>query len=305
MNERKVWAAFLALAAMWGTSFLFIKIAVQTLSPLTMVGFRLLIGWIALLVILKAQRLSLPRDRSTWRHLLFMGAFNTALPFVLFTWAESGTNGVDSSVASVLNSTVPLFTIVLAAWVFHTEAITGGRVLGLLTGFLGVMLLFAPTLSRSQASSLLPYFAILVATFCYAISSIYARKFLQGIKPVILAFCQLLIADILVWIAAFLVDDFAAQSFTGTTIFALVWLGLMGSCFAYLFYFYVLQSWGATRATTVTYLLPMVGVTSGVIFLGEQLSVYLIAGAALILVGVWVVNWQPGQRKRAAQASRS
>jgi drug/metabolite transporter (DMT)-like permease len=296
MNERKVWGAFLALAVMWGTSFMFIKIAVQTLSPFTMVGFRLLIGWVALLIILKALRLSIPRDRNLWKHFLFMGAFNTALPFVLFTWAESGANGVDSSVASVLNSTVPLFTIVLAAFVFHTEAITGGRLLGLITGFLGVVLLFAPTLGQSEASSLLPYFAILIATFCYAVSAIYARRFLQGVKPVILAFCQLLIADALVWIAAFLVDDFASQSINGATLFSLVWLGLMGSCFAYLFYFYVLQEWGATRATTVTYLLPVVGVTSGVIFLGEQLTVYLVAGAALILVGVWVVNWRPGRR---------
>jgi drug/metabolite transporter (DMT)-like permease len=303
MNERKVWAAFIALAVMWGTSFLFIKIAVQTLSPLTMVGLRLLIGWVALLIILKAQRLSLPRDRTVWKHFLFMGIFNTALPFVLFTWAESGINGVDSSVASVLNSTVPLFTIVLAAFVFHTEAITGGRILGLVTGFLGVVLLFAPSFSSRESSSLLPYFAILVATFCYAVSSIYARKYLLGIKPVILAFCQLLIADILVWIAALLVDDLGAQSFDGATIFSLLWLGLMGSCFAYLFYFYVLQSWGATRATTVTYLLPVVGVTSGVIFLAEPLTGYLIAGAALILVGVWVVNWQPRRPKRAAKTS--
>jgi drug/metabolite transporter (DMT)-like permease len=302
-DERKVWLAFLALAVMWGTSFMFIKIAVQTLQPFTMVAFRLLIGWLGLLVILKWKRLSLPRDRTVWRHFAFMGAFNTAIPFVLFTWAESGANGIDSSTASVLNSTVPLFTIILAGFVFRTEAVTGGKILGLLLGFAGVVLLFAPELGRSEIAGLLPYFAVLAATMCYAFSAIYARRFLQGVRPVIVAFCQLLIADIIVWTAALLFEDFASQSMDGATVFALLWLGLMGSCFAYLSYFYVLQQWGATRATTVTYLLPVVGVISGVVFLDETVTLLLILGGALIIFGVWAVNWRPNRVKISKSVS--
>ncbi|MCO5190104.1 MAG: EamA family transporter [Anaerolineae bacterium] len=296
-HNNKVWIAFLALALMWGTSFMFIKIAVQTLQPFTMVGLRLLIGWLGLLAILKWKRLSLPRDRMMWRHFAFMGAFNTAIPFVLFTWAESGVSGIESSTASVLNSTVPLFTIILAGFVFHTEAVTGGKVVGLLLGFAGVVLLFAPELERSEIAGLLPYFAILVATLCYAFSAIYARRYLQGVRPVILAFSQLLVADFLVWIAALLLEDFSTQSVNGATVFALIWLGLLGSCFAYLCYFYVLQQWGATRATTVTYLLPVIGVISGVVFLGEMVTVLLILGGALIVIGVWAVNWRPDRVK--------
>ena len=164
--------------------------------------------------------------------------------------------------------------------------------MGLLLGFAGVVLLFAPELGRSEIAGLLPYFAILVATLCYAFSAIYARRYFYKVRPVILAFSQLLVADFLVWIAALLLEDFSTQSVNGATVFALIWLGLLGSCFAYLCYFYVLQQWGATRATTVTYFLPVIGVISGVVFLGEMVTVLLILGGALIVIGVWAVNWR-------------
>lgn len=290
--NRKVWAAFLLLALAWGTSFMFIKIAVQTVQPVTLVTVRLLIGWLGLLLVMRWRGASIPRDWRLWRHLLVVGVVNVAVPFVLIVWSESGERGLDSGVASVINSTVPLFSILIAGLILQMESVTGNKILGLLVGFGGVVLL----LSRGfggQIGGLLPYLAVVTAAACYAIGSAYARRHLQGIRPVVLAAGQLFVADVAVFIAALFLEDFGAQRFPPSTILALLWLGLMGSCLAYILYFYVLQQWGATRTTLVTYLIPVVGVTAGVLFLGETLDWRLLAGGALILGGIGTVNLRP------------
>lgn len=295
-NERKVWSAFLLLALAWGTSFFFIKIALETLDPFTLVSMRLLIGWVGLMVIMKLTDQSLPRSKAIWGHLTFLGVINTALPFILITWAESGIDGVDSTVASVLNSTVPLFSIVIAGALLRMEQLSVGGVSGVIVGFLGVVLMLSRGLGDSSGS-LMAHLAIIIAALCYAVSSIYARKNLQQVSPVVLATGQLLVAGIVVSILAVALEDFNQQSFTQTTIMSLLWLGLLGSCLAYILYFFVLRNWGPTRTTLVTYLLPVVGVTAGVLILDEAIDWRLVTGGLLILSGVALVNWRPRQRR--------
>ena len=291
-EDRRVWAAFLLLALAWGTSFMFIKIAVQTVQPVTLVALRLLIGWLGLLLVMRWRGVTLPRRWRLWRHLLVVGIINVAIPFVLIVWAESGERGLDSGVASVINSTVPLFSILIAGLLLHMETVTGSKVLGLLVGFGGVLVLLSRGFS-GHWKGLLPYLAVVMAAVCYATGSAYARRHLHGIRPVILAAGQLLVAALAVFTTALLLEDFGAQRFPPSTILALLWLGLMGSCLAYILYFYVLQKWGATRTTLVTYLIPVVGVTAGVLFLGETLDWRLLIGAALILGGIGAVNIRP------------
>ncbi len=295
-SERRVWTAFLLLGLAWGSSFLFIKIALRTLEPLTLVGLRLMVGWVGLLAVARWRGLALPHGWAVWRHLTILGVINTAIPFVLITWAESGANGVDSAVASVLNSTVPLFSIVIAGTIFHMEEVTTDRILGLLAGFAGVVLLLSRDLGNDWGE-LAPQVAVVVAALFYAISSTYARHNLQEISPVLIATGQLLVADAMVWIFAILVEDPGAQMLTWQTVGALLWLGLLGSCIAYILYFFILRNWGATRATMVTYLLPVVGVVAGVVFLSEPLDWRLVAGGVLVLSGVAAVNWRPGRFK--------
>jgi drug/metabolite transporter (DMT)-like permease len=292
MKEQRIWFAFIVLALAWGTSFMFIKIALETLQPLTLVSLRLAIGWTGLVLVAAFYGLSWPRSWRTWGHLGVMGVANTAVPFALITWAESGPAGVDSGVASVLNSTVPLFSIILAGLILRSEPFTLGRVMGLLVGFAGVVVL----LSRSadvNVGGVAPKTAVILAAFCYAASSSYARRYLQGLHPVIVAGGQLLVANLVVGASALIFEDFAAQSLPWLTVWSLLWLGLLGSCLAYILYFFVLQAWGATQTTLVTYLLPVVGVSAGVIFLGEWVDWRLLVGGLLILSGVWVVNWRP------------
>ncbi len=279
---------------MWGTSFLFIKVALETLLPLTLVGLRLLIGWLALGVIIRWRGLTLPASWAIWRHLLVLGIVNTALPFVLITWGESGAHGVSSGVASVLNSTVPLFSIVLSGLALRREEVSMGTIIGLLVGFAGVMLLLSRNLGWDW-NNLLPQLAIVLAAICYAAGSAYARAKLRQVGPVAAAFGQLLVADLFVWAAALLVEDFGGQQLTWPAVGALLWLGVLGSCLAYIFYFFILQQWGATRTTLVTYLLPVVGVSAGALFLGELVDWRLLVGGLLILSGVGAVNWRPGR----------
>lgn len=298
MNDRRVWGAFLLLALAWGTSFMFIKLAVETLPPLTVVAFRLLVGWVGLFVIARLWRVPMPTKRSDWFHLAVIGVINVAIPFVLIVWAESGPDGLDSGIASILNSTVPLFSILIAGGVLHMERITGGAVIGLLVGFAGVVLLFSRN-GIDGMGSLLPQIAMVAAALCYAVGTIYARRNLRGIRPVALALGQLLLADIVVFIMVFIFDDFSAQAFTVQAIASLLWLGLLGSCLAYILYFYVLEAWGATRTTLVTYVVPVVGVAAGVLFLQEQVDWRMFVGGFLILSGVAAVNWRPSRARGA------
>jgi len=303
-NERLVWVSFLLLTLAWGTSFMFIKVAVQSVQPLTLVASRLLIGTAGLVLIMRLRGLHFPQQRRIWGHLIVIGAVNVAIPFVLITWAESGVQGLDSGVTSILNSTVPLFSIVIAGVLWQMEQVTGGKVLGLLVGFGGVLVL----LSRDGLGSwgnVLPVLAVTTAAACYAAGSVYARRMLHGIRPVVLAAGQLLVAAVIVLPAALLLEDWGNQSFPPQTILALFWLGLMGSCLAYIFYFIVLQAWGATRTTLVTYLIPVVGVTAGVLFLGEELHWQIVAGGLLILSGVGTVNLQDEEIQTESGHSRS
>jgi drug/metabolite transporter (DMT)-like permease len=295
--ERRTWAAFLLMALAWGTSFLFIKIAVQTVPPVMVVSSRLLFGLMGLAAVLLAQRLRLPRDLRTWRHLAVVGIVNVAIPFFLITWAESGEQGLDSGAASVLNSTVPLFSIVLSGFLLRAERVTRGMILGLLIGFVGVMILFSrPAGGEAERSSLLPYLAITVAAAFYAMGTAYARRHLRGIHPVVLATGQLSTAVVAALAFALLLGELNSQTisaaFSWPALGALLWLGLMGSCLAYILYFNVLAQWGATRTTLVTYVVPIIGVTAGVLFLNEVVDWRLLGGGALIISGVVAVNWR-------------
>jgi drug/metabolite transporter (DMT)-like permease len=292
MGNTRVWPAFLLLALAWGTSYMFIKIAVQTVQPVTLVAVRLLIGSLGLLVIMRLHKVRLPRALHVWRHLAVIALVNVALPFVLIVWAESGERGLDSSVAAIVNSTVPLFSIVLAGLILQMERVTSAAILGLLVGFAGVVLLMSRD-AQADSTSLLPYLAVLAAALCYASGSVYAKRHLQGIAPVALALGQLSLAALFTVVVSLLTEPWSDNSFPPATVLSLAWLGLVGSMLAYILYFFVLQQWGATRTTLVTYLVPAVGLAAGVLILNEPLDWRLIAGGALILSGVGTVNLRP------------
>jgi drug/metabolite transporter (DMT)-like permease len=284
----KEWLVFTALGAIWGTSFLWIKIAVAETGPIVLVGFRLLFGLLGLLVVMLFRRQSFPRDRRVLLAFAFMGVFNTAVPFFLITWGETR---IDSSLASILNGTVPLFTIVIAHFWLRDEKITLPRIAGLVVGFIGIVVLVSRDLRpEGLHGDVWGQVAVLAASISYATAITFSRRHLRGQPPVLQSFMVLLIADALVWMAAPAVEQ--PMNFPNTPLawFAILWLGVLGSCVAYLLYFWLINAWGPTRASLVSYVFPVVGLILGIIFLHESADWRILVGSALIVGGILVVN---------------
>lgn len=285
------WGAFLLLGSIWGSSFLWIKIALEELDPFTLVGYRLLFGAVGMALVLFARRPALPKERRTWLLLALMGLTNTALPFVLISWGEIM---IDSAVASILNSTTPLFTLVIAHFFLSDERMNVARALGLLLGFAGILLLFSRDVGlEGFRSGLLGQAAVLAAAFSYAGSSVFARRAFRNVPLLIQAAVPLFSADLLIWVGAIALESPVAVPSLPVTWLALAWLGLLGSCVAYLLYFYLINNVGSTRSTLVTYMFPVIGVALGVLFLDEKLDLRLIIGALMVVAGIGVVNWKP------------
>jgi len=289
--KRRDWTLFWALGLIWGSSFLWIKIAVQEVDPFTLVGWRLLFGTLGMVVVILLRRPAFPEAGKTWLFLAALGVLNTALPFVLISWGEKS---IDSAVASVLNSTVPLFTLVIAHLFLHDEPITARKAVGLLIGFGGVLALMARDLEPgSLRVGILGQAAVLVAAVSYASASVFARRTMREISPLVQAFVPMAFADAIVWTAATQVGNPGRLPAIPITWVALLWLGLLGSCVAYLLFYNLLHAVGATRAVMVTYVFPVVGVALGVVFLGELADWHLLAGTALVVASIVVVNWRP------------
>ena len=297
----KEWAVFIALGLIWGTSFLWIKIALAETGPFTLVGLRLLFGFAGLLVVLAVQRPKLPRDRGTLLAFAFMGLVNTALPFILITWGETR---IPSSLASILNGSVPLFTIVIAHFWLHDEKITAARLGGLVVGFIGIVVLVSGDLTPDNIhSDIWGQLAVVAASVSYATAITFSRRHLRGQPPVLQTGMVLLIADSIIWVTAFGGAERPLQlPHTFLPWFAILWLGLLGTCLAYLLFFWLINAVGPTRASLVTYVFPVVGLVLGILILHEAADWRLVVGSVLIVGGIAVVNLIP-TRKPAPQVA--
>ncbi|MBA3875427.1 MAG: EamA family transporter [Anaerolinea sp.] len=294
-GSRLDWILFLALGLMWGTSYLFIKIGVETLPTFTLVAARLGTGLVLLVAVVAIARERLPREPKMYGHLLVMSVVNIALPFALITSAEQS---VDSAVAAILNGGVPLFTIVIAALFLHDEPITVNRLAGLAVGYTGVIILVGRGLgSGGGPGAISGELALLASTASYGFGAVYARRNVRGLRPMIPALFQVGFAFVITGTIALLTERPFDVQWTGRSIFAIAWLGLLGSGLAYLCFFRLLQSWGATRTSMVAYLLPIVGIVAGALVLSEVVDAGVLVGTALVIGGVALVNSRFGQRR--------
>ncbi len=284
-----VWAGFLTLGLIWGSSFLLIKVGVAELTPLQLVGLRIGTAAVAMLLTLYLTDHRFPRDRASLGGLVVAGLFNTAVPFFLITWGEQT---IASGLATVLNATVPLFSLVIAHFALQDERITGMKVLGLVSGFVGIIVLASRSLGQEEVTgSLAGQGAVLLAALCYAGTTVFVRRNLRHLQPLVVSSGALLTAAVATGLGALLVDgapDLGQVSQKATL--AVLGLGLVNTYIAYLLFYWIIDRWGATRATLVTYIMPPVGLALGVALLGEQLDARLVMGAVLIVAGVAVVN---------------
>jgi drug/metabolite transporter (DMT)-like permease len=290
------WLALLVLALMWGTSYAFIKLGVQdgNLPTFTLIASRLLIGFVFLATVVAVAREPLPRNPRIYMHLLVMAVINIVIPFYLITTAE---RSVDSAIAAIINGAVPLVVILLAALVFHDEPITLGRLIGLLVGYAGVIVIVSPGLATSTGGEVSGELALVGSTISYGIGAVYSRRNMKGLRPMIPAMFQVGFAFAIVSVLAFVNEQPLGVSWNGDAILAVVWLGIFGSGAAYLLNFRLLARIGATRTSILAYFLPIIGIVSGALMFQERIDPLVLVGTGLVLGGIALVNGRYLQRQ--------
>ena len=296
----KHWAVFILLGAIWSASFLWIKIAIREIGPMSLVAFRMLFGSIAAGGIAILSRPRWPRDRRTLITFLFLGAASLAIPVFLISWGEKT---IDSAVASILNATVPLFTMLIAHYWLHDDRMTAPKVVGLLVGFAGVIILLSEDISAEAHNSVIGQAAVILAAVFYAFSAVWARRATQGIDPLVRGASPVIAAAAWMWLLGPILEKPFKIPALPLTWIALLWLGILGTGLAFIMLYYLIHEVGPTRASLVTYLFPIGGVILGVVFLQEHLSWQLIVGSALIISGIAFVNMRFSRRRAEAPAT--
>lgn len=289
--KTKHWIVFITLGAIWGSSFLWIEIALREVGPITLVAFRAFFGLLFGLAVIFIQGVPFPRTMKEWGPLMILGMTNIAIPFFLISW---GQKTIDSGVASILDATVPLFTILVAHYMLHDDKMTISKVLGLLVGFAGVVVLMSKDIG-ANSGSLLGQLAVILACVFYAASTIVARMYTEEIPGIMRSMGPLVSATVVMTVSSFIFEAPFKIPTLPITWIALLWMGILGSGLAFLMLYYLIHEIGPTRATMVTYLFPLGGVTLGVIFLNEQLTWQVVTGALLIIGSLAIANWSPKQ----------
>jgi len=271
------------LALIWGSNFMWIKLAIRGMAPPEVTFSRLALGASVLFVVVAVRHESLPRGPVVWAHIVMAALFANAAPYLLFAVGEQH---VASSTAGMLNTTTPLWTVLVALAVRHQRAISARQAAGLVLGFGGALLIFAPWQPGSGLASA-GAIECLAGAASYGISYVYMDRNLagRGISPVALSACQLLAAAVLLAVPVAIIGAPTPRWSVVAAVSVLV-LGLIGTGAAYVLNYQIITREGATVASTVTYLLPLVAIVLGIVVLGERITLALLAGVALIVCGV-------------------
>src|SRR5436189_307727 len=270
----------LALSAIWGSSFMFIKVGVRELEPSTLVAGRLVLAALTLLVIVKARmplRTGTGQVREHIGAFLFVALLNSVVPFWLLAWGETR---IDSGLAALLQACAPLFTALLAFFFVRSERVSGDRLIGVLVGFGGVALLVGAVPSGNVLGAL----AVVLTGFCYAASSLAGGRYLRELPAATIAFGTSALAAVIA--LPFGLAQLPSSVPGWKVIGSVVFLGVVGLGFAYVLYFALITGAGASRAILVTYLVPPMALIYGAAILDESFGLTDFAGLALILAGV-------------------
>ena len=280
-----VW--LLILGGLWGSSYLFIKVAVGEVPPLTLVAGRLVLAAAILWLVLAAVRQAMPRSRRLWAAFAVMGLLNGAVPYSLIFWSEQH---ISSGLASLLQATMPLFTVLMGHFLMREEHLTLGRIAGVVLGFLGVGLLMLPDLRQGAHANLLGELAMVASSVSYAGAALFARSRLRGQPALVSTTGQLTMGAVWILPLSLLVEGppRAVPSLPALG----SWLGLtiLGTVIAYVIYFKLIERTSAAFTSTVTYIIPVFGLILGALVLSEPLSLTLLVSLGLILVGVLLVR---------------
>jgi drug/metabolite transporter (DMT)-like permease len=282
-----------SLAAMWGLSFLFIKVAVPVVAPLWIVAARCLVGALVLLVVLRIRGTALPRGARVWRDLTILAALGNAVPWGLMAWA---TQFLPSGLVAVVNALAPTSTLVIAILV-GLEAPSLRRAAGLVLALCGTAIAVSSNLGAP--GTVLAVLAVVLATVCYGAGTVYAKQRVSGNHPPLaIATGQVLMAALLaIPVAAITAPWPDVSAITPAIAGSLVALGVFGTGAAFLAFYTLIARVGATNSILVTYLIPVVALLAGAVVLGEPLTLVVAVGTALTIGGVWLA-----QRERRTTA---
>lgn len=280
-------ALLFLLGAIWGTSFLFIKIVVTEIGPLTLVAGRLGLASLLMWALLRVRGVRLARERRIWSTYAVIGLLNGALPFSLISWGEQF---IPSGWAALLQSTTPIFTILLAHMLTHDDRLTWWKAVGVAVGFGGVGLLMWPEIRQGLSASVWGMLAIVGSSVCYALASIYARRRLAGQNPMASAAGQFTMGFAYMLPLAFLLERPLQIAPSARAIWSWVTLAVLGTVIAYVIYYTLLDRTSATFTTMVTYIVPINGLILGTLVLSEPMSPMILLSLGLVLVGVLMVR---------------
>ncbi|OWZ92740.1 EamA family transporter [Sinorhizobium sp. LM21] len=290
----------LALATLWGASYTFIKIGIETIPPVTLIAARTLIAGALLLAVLHWRGLSLPRDAATWRRFLFQACLNSVVPFTLIAWAEQT---IDAGIASILNATTPIFAFLMTALITRHEAITARKLVGIVAGMTGISLIIGMEAFGGLGEQLLPQLAVVLATVCYAGAAIFGRGF-KGLDPMMPAAGSLIAGAALLIPVSLVVDRPWTLAPSTESLLALLGLAVFSTALAFAIYFRLIQTLGSVGATAQAYLRVPIGVAIGALFLGERLSDTAWIGLGCVIVGVAAMTIPARRRVAATIADR-
>ena len=292
---------FGSLALIWGSSFLWIKLSLGGLSPVQIALVRLALGGAVIISLAIVTRTPLPRGRATWAKMIVPGLFGSALPFTLFGLGEQS---VDSGVAGVLNATTPLWALLITLVIGTEHRLGVVRLLGLLLGFAGTLVLFAPWHAAGLASW--GALSCLLAAISYSISYCYIGRYLVGtMSPVAMSASQMSAGVVLVGVAVPFTGGLAPIHLGIAPLVAVSILGIAGTGIAFVLNNRLIIDEGVTTATSVGYLLPVVSVLLGVFFLHEQMNLRIVAGMVIVLIGVGMSRRKPAATEPVQTSLRS
>jgi len=275
-------ALLLVLATLWGASYTFLKIAVATIPPVTLIAGRTLIAGLLLVAIMRWRGIKLPTDAANWRRFLFQACMNSVIPWTMVAW---GTRAVDAGVATILNSTAPIFTFFLTLAITRHEAVTSRKLIGVISGMVGICLIVGVQALAGLGEQLIAQIVLLLAAVCYAGAAIFGRAF-KDLDPMAPAAGSLLCGAAILVPLSVMIDQPWTLAPSINSLLALLALAVFSTAFAFVIYFRLIQTLGSVGATAQAYLRVPIGVAASVIFLGEQLSSTAWIGLACVVVGV-------------------
>lgn len=284
------WILLILLSIFWGLSFFFNEIAIRGFSPLTVVALRLIISAVTIHFILYFSNLSFPKGIKIWSYFAVMGFFNNIIPFFLIAWGQLH---ISSSLAAIIVAIVPIFTVVLAHLVTQDEKIKFSSAIGILLGFLGVVVMIGIDALKGLTDDLLGQLAVLLASFSYACASVYGRKFGKlKVSSLVTATGQLTVSSLILLPFSLLID----RPWENFKLISLdVWLSIFGlalicSVMAYYIYFKILAKAGPTNISLVAFLIPISSIVLGINLLDEVLETKHILGMFMIAVGLFAID---------------